>query len=166
MCTEAKGEYAHYDNNGFKLVLSVLNSVNEDQFSNTPYSYCHILIIQCHNCIIHSEVYSPTLIYTIAGVNKSELVKHRVYHQGDDVCVECYDNCIVIVHKNISLLNSTEGLLNITVIHQLNTRANENNTAHTCIYNDSDYQIAVIPWIDARKNTTQPLSPGGRHENI
>lgn len=93
------------------------------------------------------------LMYNVGTEN--EAMTSKVYQQGDSVCVECYftnsnDSCVVIVHQNISQLNSTEDResLNISLIEQIK-RENSSKTGHTCIpgINLYEYQVGVIPLI-------------------
>ena len=87
-----------------------------------------------------------------AGVNENESVKYRMYNNAEDdnICIECYESCIIIVHQNITSLNLMDGLLNISEVYQLFKRADENKMVHKCI-NDTGYQIAVIPLIEGGK---------------
>ena len=88
----------------------------------------------------------------------------KVYQQGDHVCVECHfinksDACVVIVHQNISQINSTKESLNIHSIEQING-TNSSNKGKVCIprINLYEYQIGVIPLILYQKLANGSLS--------
>ena len=87
--------------------------------------------------------------YANTGVNSEE--KNKIYIQDDKVCIECNSTCVVIVHQNVTLLNSSADLLIIHSVHVIERPASDadESVLRKCIpeINLDEYQIGVIPLI-------------------
>lgn len=109
----------------------------------------------------------------MAGTRLKSVTSY-IYPQGDSVCIECYfttetstDSCVAIIHQNITHLNSTDGLLKISSVYQIN-RTNGSETASACIpgINLYDYQIGVIPLIYLNEEDSMaPMDSEGIYAN-
>ena len=87
-------------------------------------------------------------------------IAFNISNQGGDVCIECHEPCIAIVHQNISQINTTNGFLNISHVVLINTTTG-NETVRECIQGIDliDYQIGIISVILLNKNTEDQQPP-------
>ena len=93
-------------------------------------------------------------------------IAYNISNQGGDVCIECHEPCVAIVHHSISQINVTNGFLNISQIVLINMTT-ENETVFGCIHGIDliDYQIGIISVISLNKNAKDMQPPDDNYRN-
>ena len=101
----------------------------------------HINVLISVHCVLSSNC----CLWFVSG-DRDKPIDYDVYRQGDDVCVECNSTCVVIIHANVTSLNSS--YLSLHSVRVLN-KPTDNDTVVECIPDITldDYQIGIIPLI-------------------